>query len=267
MRLITYTSGPAGPPRIGVRVGHRVLDIESASRVEGQPLPAGMKALLAQGRGALSRVQALAKAAQSSAGRYSGAMVEERAIRFMPPLADANRFVRVANNFDARGEKASRPRIVEVDASRLLGHNGKAVPRADGASDAFPEVVFVVGREIKDIDADDAFECAWGVTVLGPGGTLGPEIVTLDEVGDPEDLWITCSVNGEETMRWNTRDQAWKPGEVFSLASKGNALVPGDMIATGSPAARSSLKPGDVVECAIQGVTTLRVVMSATESA
>jgi len=70
MRLLTFAPGN-GAPRIGVRVGHRILDIEAASRVDGEPLPSGMKALLAQGRGALSRVQALAKAAQSQAGRYS----------------------------------------------------------------------------------------------------------------------------------------------------------------------------------------------------
>jgi 2-keto-4-pentenoate hydratase/2-oxohepta-3-ene-1,7-dioic acid hydratase in catechol pathway len=39
------------------------------------------------------------------------------------------------------------------------------------------------------------------------------------------------------------------------------------MVATGSPAARAALKAGDVVECAIQGVTTLRVVMAAAENA
>jgi hypothetical protein len=47
-----------------VRVGHRVLDIEGASRVQGEPLPETMRGALQMGRGALARVQALAKAAQ-----------------------------------------------------------------------------------------------------------------------------------------------------------------------------------------------------------
>ena len=41
MRLVTFTTAN-GAPRIGVRVGHRVLDIEAASRVDGEPLPASM---------------------------------------------------------------------------------------------------------------------------------------------------------------------------------------------------------------------------------
>ncbi len=266
MRLITYTSPQAGPLRVGVRVGHRVLDIESASRVEGQPLPASMKALLVQGRGALSRVQALAKAAQSSAGRYAGAMVEERAIRFMPPLADANRFMRIANNFSTTAAQPVKPSAIAMDASRLVGHNAKAVAHGDASFASYPQLVYVVGRALKDVSAEEAFGYAWGVTLLGPGGTLGPEVVTLDELGDPDDLWITCAVNGEERARWNTRDQLWKPGEVLAYLSKERALDPGDMVATGAPAAPAALKTGDIVECSIEGVTTLRAVMGAAEN-
>jgi acylpyruvate hydrolase len=266
MRLITYTSGPAGTARIGVRVGHRVLDIESASRVEGQPLPASMKALLAQGRGALSRVQALAKAAQSRAGRFSGAMVEERAIRFMPPLADANRFVRVANNFAAGTSPPATPQVVTMDTARLSGHNAKAVSRADGSSGSYPEMVYVVGRAMKNVDAEDAMDYAWGVTLMGPGFTLGPEIITLDEVGDTDELWITCAVNGEESIRWNERQQLWRPAELLAHVSKETALEPGDMVGTGAPPLPGALKTGDVVECAIQGITSLRVVMGTAES-
>jgi 2-keto-4-pentenoate hydratase/2-oxohepta-3-ene-1,7-dioic acid hydratase in catechol pathway len=250
-----------------VRVGHRVLDIESASRVDGLPLPSSMKALLIQGRGALSRVQALAKAAQSSAGRFSSAMVEERAIRFMPPLADARRFVGVANNFSGDAARASAPEVVILDPARLSGHNAKAVPRGDAAFDCYPQLVYVIGRSMKNVDADEALGGAWGATVLGPGGTLGPEIVTLDELGDPGDLWITCTVNGDEIARWNTHAQSWNAGEMLAHLSKAEALEPGDMVATGAPGARTELKSGDVVECSIQGVTTLRVVMGSMQTA
>ena len=67
MRLVTY-SGPLGAARTGVRVGHRILDIETASRVKGEPLPSNMRGLLQLGRGALSRVQALVRAAQGNGG-------------------------------------------------------------------------------------------------------------------------------------------------------------------------------------------------------
>ena len=259
MRLITYNSAPAGPPRAGVRVGHRVLDIESASRVDGQPLPASMKALLVQGRGAMSRVQALAKAAQSAAGRFSAAMVEERAIRFLPPLADAGRFVGVEDNYAPRS--GAKARIVDIDRSRLVGHNTKGIVRVDDPPCA--QLVYVIGRPLEDADAEDAFEAAWGATLLGPAGALGPEIVTLDEIPHLDDLWITCAVNGVEVLRYNTHAQAWKPEEVLAQLSRDGGLGPGDLVATGAPAADIALSPGDTVECGIEGITTLRVVICA----
>src|SRR6202521_5131874 len=137
MRLITYTTAPGGAPRIGVRVGHRVLDIEAASRVDGEPLPGTMKTLLREGRGALSRVQALSKAAQSNAGRFAGAMVEERAIRFLPPVPDADKFLCVGKNYRAHLEELKRNDLIkempgEVTGcvklnSPLVGHNAKVV--------------------------------------------------------------------------------------------------------------------------------------------
>lgn len=259
MRLLTYNSAPAGPSRTGVRVGHRVLDIESASRVDGQPLPASMKALLAQGRGALSRVQALAKAAQSSAGRFSAAMVEERAIRFLPPLADAGRFVGVEDNYGPRS--GAKARIADLDRSRLVGHNAKSAARADDVPCA--QLVYVIGRPLKDSDAEHAFESAWGATLLGPAGALGPEIVTLDEIPHLDDLWITCAVNGAEVLRFNTHAQAWKPEEILAQLSRNGGLEPGDLVATGAPAAGMAFGPGDTVECSIEGITTLRVVIGA----
>lgn len=257
MRLVTYSQGPGGAARVGVRVGHRVLDIENASRVDGEPLPNTMKTLLREGRGALSRVQALAKAAQSSAGRFSGAMHEERAIRFLPPVPDADTFV--------RGGSEVQP------GEGLVGHNAKvALSEAGGRGAREPELVFVIGRAVSAFSADsDPLDYVFGVTVLndfGDGIVIGPEIVTLDEVGDPHDLWITCSVNGEERLRVNTGDQARRFGDILQRFTRGTALEPGDMVSAGAPKGGTEglrLKPGDVVECSIEGVTTLRTTLVA----
>ena len=267
MRLITYNTAQNPQPRIGVRVGHRVLDIEAASRVEGEPLPASMKALLREGRGAISRVQALAKAAQSSAGRYSGAMLEERAIRFLPPMPDADKFLCVDGIAREKPEEVNG--AVRLNAS-LVGHNAKVVrPAGISHLDCVPALVFVIGRRAHGVSQDDdPFDYVAGVTVLNeitaadvkdaPGSCpLGPEIGTLDELGDPHDLWLTCGVNGEERLRSSAADPVRRIGEVLQHFSRKQALEPGDMFSTGTPG-KLSLKPGDVVDCAIEGVTTLR---------
>jgi hypothetical protein len=253
MRLVTYSQGPAALPRAGVRVGHRVLDIESASRVDGEPLPNTLRGLLREGRGALSRVQALAKAAQSSAGRFSGAMLEERAIRFLAPLPDADKLLCAGNG-----------------AERLnagpLGHNAKVVkPNGVARLDCEPALVFVVGRGAESLSGDeDAMDFMLGVTLLNDltdrdrreATALGPEIVTLDELGDPYDQWMVCTVNGEERLRMNT-GQIPRIGEVLQRLSRNAPIEPGDLVSTGAPG-DLFLQPGDVVECSLEGVTTLR---------
>src|SRR6202521_1197571 len=313
MRLITYTTAPGGAPRIGVRVGHRVLDIESASRVDGETLPATMKALLKEGRGALSRVRALAKAAQSNAGRFSAAMVEERTVRFLPPVPDADKFLCVGKNYRGHLEELKRNDLIKEMPeeptgfiklnSALVGHNTK-VARPEGVAhlDYEPELVFVVGRRALGFAKDDdAMDYVAGVTLMNdltdrdmqkrevasgsrfwtsknsPGfGPIGPEIVTMDEVGDPYDLWITCAVNGEERMRVNTRDQIWQMPDILEHFSRTISIEPGDMFSTGAPggvavgkanAKDLYLKPGDVVECAIEGLITLRTTIVAPSAA
>ena len=309
MRLVTFLPNATSTPRAGVRVGHRVLDIEAASRVDGEPLPNTVKGLLREGRGAFSRVQALAKAAQSTAGRFSGAMYEERAIRFLPPIPDPDKFLCVGKNYRSHLEELKRNDLIrempeEVTGfvkinSCLVGHNAKvAKPAVVARLDYEPELVFVIGRRAlgvkKDLEIEDYVA---GVTLLNdltdrdmqkrevasgsrfwtsknaPGfGPLGPEIVTLDEVPDPYDLWITCSVNGEERMRVNTGDQIWKIGDILEHFSRTMPIEPGDMFSTGAPggvavgkpnAEALYLKHGDVVECSIEGLTTLRTTIVA----
>lgn len=304
MRLITYSAGPAGAARIGVRVGHRVLDIEAASRVDGEPLPATMKALLREGRGALSRVQALAKKAQSNAGRFASALVEERAIRFLPPVPDPDRFLCVATNLRARSRPAGKSELLQETAREvtgfvklaagLVGHNARlARPEQVVRLGCEPELVFVIGRRVQGFKGDDAWSYVAGVTLLGdltdrdlqeresapgararppkgaPGfGPVGPEIVTMDEIPDPDELWITCAVNGEERVRVNVREQIGQLPAILEHFSRNAPIEPGDMFSTGASGGDSAandccLEQGDVVECSIEGITTLRVTIVA----
>jgi len=308
MRLVTYSVGPAGPARAGVRVGHRVLDIEAASRVKGEPLPSSIKALLAAGRGALSRVQALAKAAATEARSFSQAMHEERAVRFLPPVPDADKFLCVGKNYrqhldelvknELLKEIPQEPTAFVKLNSSLVGQDARVVrPQGVVRLDYEPELVFVIGRRALGVKKVDAMDYVAGVTILNdltcrdlqkrevasgsrfwtakniPGfGPLGPEIVTMDEIADPYDLWMTCSVNGEERMRVNTRDQIWKLPDILEHFSRYIPIEPGDMFSTGAPggvavgkpnAAELFLKPGDVIECSIEGVATLRTTIVA----
>jgi 2-keto-4-pentenoate hydratase/2-oxohepta-3-ene-1,7-dioic acid hydratase in catechol pathway len=304
MRLITLHTPDNAAPRLGVRVAGRILDLAAAAGdARAAASPGSMKQLLAAGAAAMERVRALAAAAEADPKRFAAALLEERDIVYLPPIPDADKFLCVGKNYrqhleelrrnDLLTETPQEPTAFIKLNSCLAGHNAR-VARPDGIVrlDYEPELVFVIGRRALGVKKADAFGHVAGVTILNdltcrdlqkrevasgsrfwtgkniPGfGPLGPELITLDEIADPYDLWMTCCVNGEERMRVNTRDQIWKLPDIVEHFSRFIPIEPGDMFSTGAPggvavgkpnAAELFLKPGDVVECAIEGVATLR---------
>src|SRR5207237_7329305 len=93
---------------------------------------------------------------------------------------------------------------------------------------------------------------------------LGPEIVTADEVPDPQMLGIRCRVNGDALQDSNTNQMIFGVAQIISVLSQTMTLEPGDVIATGTPVgvgfARKPpvyLLDGDTVDVEIDGIGTL----------
>jgi 2-keto-4-pentenoate hydratase/2-oxohepta-3-ene-1,7-dioic acid hydratase in catechol pathway len=149
------------------------------------------------------------------------------------------------------------------------------------------ELAFVIGRTAKNVPSDKAMDYVFGYTVVNDvsardiqnahGGQffkgksldgacpMGPWIVTRDEVPDPHVLPIRCRVNGVTKQDSNTSEFIFNIPQLIESLSRGMTLLPGDVVATGTPAgvgfARNPpeyLRPGDVVECEVEGVGTLR---------
>ncbi|OPX19901.1 MAG: hypothetical protein BZ151_06845 [Desulfobacca sp. 4484_104] len=85
---------------------------------------------------------------------------------------------------------------------------------------------------------------------------LGPWIET--EIGDPDNLNLAALVNGEHRQQGNTQDMVFRVTTLISFISHIMTLLPGDVIATGTPAGIGPLQPGDVVEIRVEGIGTLR---------
>ena len=203
-------------------------------------------------------------------------------------------------NYLAHAEEAARysadafrkERPVAVYFSKRVSEAGKPdglIPRHAGLTDRLDyeaELAVVLGRTARDVKAADAADCIFGYTVLNDvsardlqtghkqwyfgksldGATpMGPVLVTADEIAYPPALEITCRVNGELRQQSNTALLITSIGQILEELTAGMTLLPGTIIATGTPAGVGMgfdppkfLQSGDVVECAIEGIGTLR---------
>jgi 2-keto-4-pentenoate hydratase/2-oxohepta-3-ene-1,7-dioic acid hydratase in catechol pathway len=98
---------------------------------------------------------------------------------------------------------------------------------------------------------------------------LGPWIVTPDEIGDPQNLAISFRLNGIEKQHSNTSNMIFPIPRLIAELSKGMTLLPGDVIATGTPEgvgfARTPpefLSDGDVMEVDVERIGVLRNVVN-----
>jgi len=149
------------------------------------------------------------------------------------------------------------------------------------------ELVVVMGRRADRVVETDAWSHVAGLTVgqdlsertmqmaagaqfsLGKSyrgfGPLGPLLVTPDELADPDDLALGCSVNGETVQDGRTSDLVFTVPALIARLSAVLALLPGDVIFTGTPAGVGMsrqppryLAVGDVLETWIGGIGTMR---------
>ena len=148
------------------------------------------------------------------------------------------------------------------------------------------ELAVVLGKDAKDVPAGQTKDYVFGYTILNDvsardvqtahkqwyfgksldGFTpIGPCIVTADEIVFPPALHITARVNGELRQDSTTDLLITSIADIIEELSSGMTLLPGTIISTGTPSGVGMgfdppkfLKPGDVVECTIDGIGTLR---------
>jgi 2-keto-4-pentenoate hydratase/2-oxohepta-3-ene-1,7-dioic acid hydratase in catechol pathway len=304
MRLITFTRKGAHHPEIGARLpraeGDQILPFTDCAKLQNiANFPSGMKEFLHAGDSAMNQAKAWVKTAHEN---LNSVLLSADKVTYLPPILDAEKLLCVGKNYRTHLEELKRTNLIkEIPQeptsfiklnSCLSGHLAEVVrPKGITKLDYEPELVFVIGKRALGAKKDEAMNYVAGVTILNdltcrdlqlrevasgsrfwtgkniPGfGPLGPEIVTIDEIPNVYDLWMTCSVNGEERMRVNTSDQIWKISDILEHFSRFIPIEPGDMFSTGAPggvavgkdnAADLYLKPGDVVECSIDGFSTL----------
>jgi len=151
----------------------------------------------------------------------------------------------------------------EVELAVVIGKRGANIPRRHALDHVFGYTV------LNDVSARD-IQNGWGGQFfkgksLDRSCPTGPWIVTPDEVEDPQSLDLFLRVNGELKQSGNTRDMIYPIDAIIEWTSKGMTLLPGTLIATGTPDgvgfARNPpeyLRAGDQMESEVEGIGTLR---------
>lgn len=89
-------------------------------------------------------------------------------------------------------------------------------------------------------------------------GPIGPRLVLVKDIGDPQNLTIRCYLNGKKVQDSNTRHMIFPIPEIIAFVSGNFTLMPGDIILTGTPSGVGPLCHGDRVAVEIENIGVLR---------
>lgn len=277
MKLLSFAIG--GRVSFGAVKGDGVVDL--APRLGGRTLKQVLRA------GDLPRALELA-----AAGEPKLALAD---VRHLPTITDPEKIPCIGVNYRDRNEEykdgSEPPRFPSVfmrTPNSLVGHLEPILnPPESEQLDYEGEIVLVIGREGRRVAEADAWQHVAGLTLMNEGsvrdwlrhskfnvtpgknfersGSMGPWLVTADEFADGEELAISTRVNGELRQDDTTANMIFSFRRLIAYLSSFMRLLPGDVIATGTPTGAGArfdppkyLRAGDVVEVSSPKIGTLR---------
>jgi 2-keto-4-pentenoate hydratase/2-oxohepta-3-ene-1,7-dioic acid hydratase in catechol pathway len=276
MRLVTYLQ--SGVETLGI-----VTDgvVRSAAALGG---PVTIEALLIGGDEALEGLR------RADLSTVEGEPLAD--VRLLAPLPRPANIVCIGRNYREHAaeegvEAPTAPAIFLKHTSSITDPDAEIVwdPTYTTQVDWEAELGVVIGTAARSVSVADALSHVLGYTCVNDvsardlqfGDTqwsrgksletfcpIGPEIVTADEIVDPQKLPIRCVVNGVVKQEANTSDMYHSVAEIISYASHAFTLQPGDLIATGTPGGvgifrdpPELLGDGDEVVVEVEGVGRL----------
>lgn len=271
--------------RLGIVRGDELLDVTPALEAippRRWPLPLGDPLMLH-----LDPVLERARALEATAPRKPLA-----AVRFRSPVANPTKIIGAPINYQAHVDESKADQgiahgrdiktiadwglFLKATSSLIGGEEPIRLRFPDRRNDHEVELALVIGKRGNRIPRARALEHVWGyaigldMTVRGPEmpsfrksidtySVLGPWLVSVDEVPDPNNLDLSLAVNGEVRQRANTRLLVYDCQRLIEFASSFYTLHPGDIIMTGTPAGVGSVKPGDAITAEIERIGRLEV--------
>ncbi|MDD9266733.1 fumarylacetoacetate hydrolase family protein [Paenibacillus sp. GCM10023248] len=292
MKLLTFHQNET--LALGVLTDQGVLDVAGAVRRFNPAfaVPANVHEAIQGGAAATEALRQLVNLALESADR-ADLLLSESSVTYGPCVTDPGKIICVGLNYRKHAEETNAPIpqypiLFNKFNNTLTGHGHDiALPRVTKEVDYEAELVIVIGKQAKYISKEDALDHVYGYCcvndlsardlqmrtaqwLLGKScddfSPLGPYLVTADEVGNPNDLSISTTVNGKVRQNSNTADMIFHCDEIVSYISQHMTLYPGDIILTGTPEGvvlgdpvdkRVYLQNGDTVTITIEKLGSL----------
>ena len=251
MKLCRFNHQTLSEPRYGIIEGEFVQPLLDADafgaqpRTQFKPLPLSEVSLLAPVTP--SKIVCVGRNYVEHAAELGNSMPSE-------PLL----FLKAPSSIIASGDS-----IVLPAASVQVEHEGElgvVIGRpASGLSDEQDPLAYVLGYTcVNDVTARDLQRKDVQFTRAKSFDTFCPVGPFISTDINPADVAVTTRVNGETKQKARTSSMAFSVATLLRYISRAMTLLPGDLIATGTPAGVSSLKDGDVVEVEVEGIGVLR---------
>jgi 2-keto-4-pentenoate hydratase/2-oxohepta-3-ene-1,7-dioic acid hydratase in catechol pathway len=276
MRLASFQT-PDGP-EAGVLLGEEL--VPAAALGAPRSMRALLEALDAEGLRELA----------GRAERTSGGRLALAGLSLAAPVPDPEKIICIGLNYRDHAEETGQeipqaPMWFAKFQNSLCGSGAAIVlPKAHAEYvDYEAELAFVIGRRARNVSIEEAASHIAGVMpfndvsardlqlqnplwtsgkAIDTFAPCGPAIVTLDEAGELDSLTLRTRIDGETVQEGTTANLIFGPAELLAWLSRTITLLPGDIIATGTPAGVGAaqgrfLRDGNVVEVEIEGVGTL----------
>jgi 2-keto-4-pentenoate hydratase/2-oxohepta-3-ene-1,7-dioic acid hydratase in catechol pathway len=276
MRLVSYREG--ADSRAGVLVGEEIVAVSA------------LDAPAASVRGLLA---ALEPAALAELGRRAESVSERTPlaeVRLLAPVPDPQKIICLGLNYRDHAAETGQP-IPQAPmwfakfANSLIGSGAEITlpPAHPDHVDYEAELAVVIGRAAHLVDAASALDYVAGAMpfndvsardlqfqnplwtsgkALDTFAPCGPALVTLDEAGDLSALGLRTRIDGELVQEGDTSELIFDVAATVAWLSRTMTLLPGDIVATGTPAGVGAskgrfLRDGEEVEVEIDGLGTL----------
>ena len=294
-KLATFESNTG--PHLGVVRDGIIVDLTLAAAelgLAGVTWAQSSLALLDAGQAGLdglAKLLATVDRMDIDTARQRGFVVDETAVKLLPPLPRPPKILCVARNYGKHAAEAGRPLseipIIFARFAKTLVAQGDSVvvPKVSEQLDWEGELAVVIGKPGRYITRENAMQHVAGYSIFNDvtvrdyqfrvsqytsgknfsqSGPFGPYLVLVDEVADPHTLDIKTRLNGELVQDGNTSEMVFDIPTIIEHLSEWLELEAGDVIPMGTPAGVGFtrqpprfLRHGDVISVEVEGLGIL----------